>query len=349
MKMGSFVQKIILIAASLIAAFIVGEMATRVFGFSKTYNSYYRYKDKQLVSLLAAQSDQHGPEMKRDFHLRIFGVEYRTNNFGFRDREFNEKKKDGVLRIACVGDSVTFGYGMPAEKTFPKLLEKKLSDNGISAEVMNLGFPGNDVYGNRRVTETIALQFSPDVFIYQFGLNDFNVLKSGRNVAPTAEAKLSRTGFLKNMLRKSASYLAIAERYNAVMLKAGIKEAPYKDWYYTDSEWQAGLKQLKGIFDLAAAKGLKTVFLYIPYDYQLMNASAKADISAPILKKFCAENNIYYADASTTLKDCLRKGRDPFLDDAHLSKYGHAAVGDVLYGDLISKLGKKLGGDGKAL
>lgn len=330
MKTGGFIQKVTLVAVSIAVSLFAGEMAARALGLSKTYNSYYRYKDKQLVSLLAAQSDRHGPEMKKGFRLKVFGIEYRTNSQGFRDREFDEKKKDGVSRIACVGDSVTFGYGIAAQCVFPKVLERELNAGGISAEVLNLGIPGNDVYGNGRVVKTLALRFSPDTIVYQFGLNDFKGLKAAASVPSTAEAKPPETGSLKNALRKSALYLAVAERYNARILKAGIKEAPYKDWYYTDSEWQTGLKEMKGVFDLAESKGAKIIFLYIPYDYQVISKSAKADMATPVLKKFCAENKIYYADVSTALKECLKKGKDPFLDDAHLSKYGHEAVAGVL-------------------
>ena len=56
-----------------------------------------------------------------------------TNSLGFRDEEVSPKTS---LRIVCVGDSVTFGWGVADPDTYPNLLEQEL---GI--DVINTGVP----------------------------------------------------------------------------------------------------------------------------------------------------------------------------------------------------------------
>ena len=45
------------------------------------------------------------------------------------------------IRIACVGDSVTFGWGVSYEESYPARLERLLIERGRSVEVLNAGVP----------------------------------------------------------------------------------------------------------------------------------------------------------------------------------------------------------------
>jgi len=59
-------------------------------------------------------------------------TEYATNNFGFRDKNW-----DKVSEILAVGCSNTYGIGVPIEGSWPKILEKLTNKN-----VHNLSRPG---------------------------------------------------------------------------------------------------------------------------------------------------------------------------------------------------------------
>ena len=64
--------------------------------------------------------------------LREFFVS--TNSMGFRSPELEKTKSK--KRILCLGDSVTFGWGVQDEESYPSLLAKELN-----AEVINAGVP----------------------------------------------------------------------------------------------------------------------------------------------------------------------------------------------------------------
>ena len=58
-----------------------------------------------------------------------------TNSLGFRSPELQEPKSK--FRILCIGDSVTFGWGVADDETYPALLQKEFPE----AEVINVGVP----------------------------------------------------------------------------------------------------------------------------------------------------------------------------------------------------------------
>ena len=65
-----------------------------------------------------------------------------VNSAGFRDREFDRERRAGTVRIAALGDSVTFGYGVALEESFPKVLERILNETRPGHEVLNFGVGG---------------------------------------------------------------------------------------------------------------------------------------------------------------------------------------------------------------
>lgn len=83
-------------------------------------------------------------------------VEYRINSRGFRGPEVSAQKAPGTFRIVLLGDSRTFGYGVPLEKHFSSVLAGYFR----ATEVVNLGVSG---YG----VDQSLLQLRQDGFAYQ--------------------------------------------------------------------------------------------------------------------------------------------------------------------------------------
>jgi lysophospholipase L1-like esterase len=82
-------------------------------------------------------------------------VEYVLSSRGLRGVEIPPEPRAGVVRIALVGDSFVFGEGVPLEKSLPAYLQARL---GPTAEVVNLGWPGDDT---RRELERLEAALDP--------------------------------------------------------------------------------------------------------------------------------------------------------------------------------------------
>ena len=88
-----------------------------------------------------------------------------------------KKPKDGQIRVACVGDSVTYGFGIPHfnSNSYPAALQKLLGDGYC---VNNYGYSGRTacLLGDRPYrTESLCTksrEFAPDIVVILLGAND---------------------------------------------------------------------------------------------------------------------------------------------------------------------------------
>lgn len=76
-----------------------------------------------------------------------------------------------TLRIVALGDSLTAGYGLPAEASFPAQLERALRARGHAVEVVNAGVSGDTTAGGLARLDWV-LADAPDAVIVALGAND---------------------------------------------------------------------------------------------------------------------------------------------------------------------------------
>ena len=134
-----------------------------------------------------------------------------VNSRGLRGAETASFPAPGVVRLACLGDSHTFGWGVEDDQAFPTLLDAGLAGDGVPVECVNAGAPG---YSSRQVgimLERVVLpDLHPQVVLLAFGHNDVTpvlfsddarslAIAEGRRAAPPRFA-YTRTG-LEALLR----------------------------------------------------------------------------------------------------------------------------------------------------
>jgi lysophospholipase L1-like esterase len=123
----------------------------------------------------------------------------RVNSHGFRGGEVDARPAKGVVRVAVIGDSETFGAALSEEDTLPGCLAAALDAPGTSRyEVLNLGVPGYNTLQELRVVETRLAPLNPDVVVLYYVLNDAEL---------TPRTVLVRGGGLRS------SYLAVLATY----------------------------------------------------------------------------------------------------------------------------------------
>jgi lysophospholipase L1-like esterase len=102
------------------------------------------------------------------------GTGLRTNEHGMRGESCSIECEPGTVRIAIIGDSFTFGWGVEERESFVTMLEARLERQypGRRFEVLNFGVPGYNTAMECATLEHKALKFRPDFVILQFYYND---------------------------------------------------------------------------------------------------------------------------------------------------------------------------------
>lgn len=95
-----------------------------------------------------------------------------VNSVGHRGAEFPLEKTPGSLRIAVLGDSVAYGFGVELEKTFPLQLQSLLQQKGQAAEVLNFAVSGYGTAAHIELFNSKVKQYEPDFVLLAYVLND---------------------------------------------------------------------------------------------------------------------------------------------------------------------------------
>jgi len=96
-----------------------------------------------------------------------------TNRYGMRMGDVQLEKTPGTIRVAVVGDSLPFGWGVPREQSFPAVLEMLLNAGGAGRyEVLNFAAPGYTAIHALHQYENLVHHFQPDILILALGLYD---------------------------------------------------------------------------------------------------------------------------------------------------------------------------------
>jgi acyl-CoA thioesterase-1 len=74
--------------------------------------------------------------------------------------------------IVILGDSLSAGYGVRIDKSWPSLLEKNIINNGLPFEVINAGISGDTTSGGLYRLPKLLSRHEPQIVILELGGND---------------------------------------------------------------------------------------------------------------------------------------------------------------------------------
>ena len=128
--------------------------------------------DRNLIFRLRANADLVYPRTAL-YPGKPTTYRVQTNDRGFRTPAVAETKLPGVFRIACLGDSSTFGMNVEGADAYPQVLARLLEESHPGRfEVLNFGVPG---YSSRQGLELLRQEvrrYEPDLVTFAFGTND---------------------------------------------------------------------------------------------------------------------------------------------------------------------------------
>ena len=111
------------------------------------------------------------------FFLGGIGVFLYLYNNGLSGLYTNSEPKEGQIKVACVGDSITYGHSVSgwSKNQYPAVLQELLGDSyhvanfGVSGACVNK--KGNKPYISRTVYEE-SIKYDADILVLMLGSND---------------------------------------------------------------------------------------------------------------------------------------------------------------------------------
>ncbi|HYC00986.1 MAG TPA: SGNH/GDSL hydrolase family protein [Candidatus Limnocylindrales bacterium] len=170
-------KKLLLLTASLAFALTLIEAMFRLVGYAqgidyRLYLKELKNSDRLPRALFRADPQTTAALAPNTEVLAVtsdFSVIYRTNSKGLRDQEYAYEKPQDRLRILALGDSITFGEGVPYGARFTDIPEDEL--DGL--EIINASVPGWGLDSELVYLAREGLRYAPDwvvIFINFVGL-----------------------------------------------------------------------------------------------------------------------------------------------------------------------------------
>jgi PA14 domain-containing protein/GDSL-like lipase/acylhydrolase family protein len=184
----------------------------------------------------------------------------RMNNLGYRGGDVGPKSER--YRIAVVGDSITWGVGLPEHERYSNLLQDAL---GNDYEVLNFGIPGHNMPEHLQVLD-LAMAQGADFVLLQLYTNDF---ETGAMVRPRTRPLLPWSALDRWMLRSSIVYTMMSAQWPRVQESLGLAES-YQHYMYRylgdpqSPESRAGFGMLREFIDRARTAGVPTGTVMFP-------------------------------------------------------------------------------------
>lgn len=136
---------------------------------------YYDVEMSRYAVEVKAKSDNPkiGHMHKPGASAYLMGVDVEINSDGFRDDEYTVERNE-KQRIAVLGDSLTFGWGVEKSDAFEVLLESMLSEQQPT-EMINFGHGNYNTQQQVNLFKEKGLKYKPDRVAVFYFINDAEV------------------------------------------------------------------------------------------------------------------------------------------------------------------------------
>jgi lysophospholipase L1-like esterase len=280
--------------------------------------SYFRFA--------AVETDSFGVSLPA---RRWFALHAKLNSTGCRDREWTTDKPSGVRRIAFVGDSFTYGWGIKRpEDRFTDLIQARFDARSRGAvEVLNVAKSG---WGTGDETQPIADMikvFGVDEVVLCHVANDIEkLLPTGAGFNPTRPPDPTFFNLDSSCLM---DYL-----YRRIYLPRVPTVRGYHDWlaegYGDESIWRAQQQQFGAIIRGCADHGVTLRVALLPFIRTSGEKLHQAALHAT-LRRFFEANHVPVVDLLPVLEEHPRDDLVVNANDAHPNEAAHALFATALW------------------
>lgn len=260
---------------------------------------------------------------------RWFALHTNLNSLGCRDREWSPIKSPGVRRIAFVGDSFTYGWGIEQpENRFPDRVQSLFDARTPgTVEVMNVAKPGWDTGAQLRPIQDMIALYGVDDVVLCYVANDIEKL------LPTT-ADFNPTRPPDAQIFNTDSSCLMDYLYRRIYLPRIPSVKNYHDWLaegFGDEEtWRRHQQQLSAIIRHCQETGVTLRVALLPFIRTSGDKLHVADLHATLRKFFEANQtavvDLYPAIAGLPAMDLVVN-----RIDAHPNERAHALFAEAIW------------------
>ncbi len=252
-----------LVAGSVMVAFIMLEI------FLQVTTMFQKSQDKTaFLNTLAMPSEweRRPAKVEGDEHAYYWHNILHVHN---RDRmrrvgEFPPKQAD-TFRIIVLGDSLTYGYGIAEEDTYPRVLERELGKT-FRVEVLNLGVSGAQSEDVFKILRRHFPVLQPDLVMYGVCLNDF--LPSGVDQYESNRAYPVPIPYKHHFIEKTLTGKLLEKHYDSLLMRLGLRVDFFTDILRDFDGYQTRFaRDVKAINAFVRAHGLSPVVAMVLQQY----------------------------------------------------------------------------------
>jgi lysophospholipase L1-like esterase len=244
------------------------------------------------------------------------GVTIATNALGLRERDIGPKEKD-ELRVLLLGDSITFGYGVPAEQTFGRKLESILKSRiGRPVLTVNAGIGGYNTVQESTFFEDHVGEIDPDVVTLLYLFNDIDSNHPPFNPRYQSVLYMGAPSQATLLLREKSWLVRLG------LLAIRDPETDHAPRLDTSARGvKASLKALANIAALCRRRGIE----FVTFFYREKNQAGDPFFDALFaeVSRVGAENGFLVTDTQTWWGDKARQSLTNSAVDWHPSARGH--------------------------
>ena len=214
----------------------------------------FYYKSKHGNSEpICLQADE-----KLIYRFKANSEQCNTNAMGYPGHDYPQEKIG--KRVVIIGDSVAAGVGVPYDKSFGKLLEKKLNADSESAyEVIVLAVPGYSTSQEIVLLKDEVFLYHPDLIVVAYHLND-----------PAHPLFHNAGGQVGMYFWKPVSYaffylqrLVFRAKSRIKGIRSGCPNDPWSLFLHC-VYWSDVKKNFRDIMDIARKNSTPVVFAFLP-------------------------------------------------------------------------------------
>jgi len=312
-KLKNILINLILMIASIIFFLILAEVTTMaIYG----RNIQFEYDSGLLWKIRPDQQGFTAPNSKLAT----------INSDGFRGRDFQVYPEK--YRIAMIGDSFTFGFGVEDNETLPFHLGMYLNEYSDSYDVYNFGVPGYGLYQMVSLYEHSVKDYEPDIVILTLIKGDLYRQPQTTTVQNKSYTiKFYSRYISRSILYKSSFFTLMKPRFSLFRkLIVGSKEYKSKIWREL---WEYDKERI--IRFNRELKQDNVSLIIVPYIYD----SSQLDFLEEI-QVLSAEENIMIVDDIFNRFEDFNSSQLTIQFDNHPSSLSYQLAAISIYEKIIS-------------